>query len=418
MRQHLMSWLQRWLPIALLLGHAGAALAQPLSHGGFVEGVVFAFPQDTPQDRVNVVADLLARDEVTVRPARWIRFAGGIDFRANTHDQVEDSWRIDFRDRGVERPRLSVRRLSATVARGPFTLEAGKQFVRWGKTDIVVPTDRFAARDFLTVVDAPFLAVTALRGTLQARSHTFDVVWVPEFTPSRMPLLDQRWVVLPSNIAPTASIVETPVDVPGGGQIGVRWGHVLDAFEYSVSFYDGFNHQPDIRIDAVDVTAGITFSRVYPNIRSYGADLAVPLRLLTVKGEAAYFTSPEATSDEYLLYVLQLERQSGEWVFVGGYAGEVVSERRVLLTFSPERGLSRAIVGRAAYTIDTNRRVEFEGAVRQDGNGVFARAEYSQARGQHWRATATAVFFGGDPDDFLGRYRRNSHVKLTVRYSF
>ena len=80
--------------------------------------------------------------------------------------------------------------------------------------------------------------------------------------------------------------------------------------------------------------------------------------------------------------------------------------------------MSRAFVGRASYTLDPNRSVAFEGAVRQNGRGVYARAEYSQAFGQHWRATIAAVAIGGDADDFLGQYRRNSHATLTLRYSF
>ena len=147
----------------MLLGHAQSALAQTLSHRGFVEGTAFVFPQDTPNDPTQLVGDLLAREEVTVRPARWFLFAAGVDFRANSHDQVDDSWRLDFSDRGRQRPRLSTRRLVATLTRGPLTLDLGKQFVRWGKTDIIVPTDRFAPRDFLTVIDAPYLAITAAR---------------------------------------------------------------------------------------------------------------------------------------------------------------------------------------------------------------------------------------------------------------
>ena len=53
------------------------------------------------------------------------------------------------------------------MARGRFTLDAGKQFIRWGKADIVNPTDRFAPKDFLNVVDAEFLAVTGLRGVVR-----------------------------------------------------------------------------------------------------------------------------------------------------------------------------------------------------------------------------------------------------------
>ena len=44
---------------------------------------------------------------------------------------------------------------------------------------------------------------------------------------------------------------------------------------------------------------------------------------------------------------MQLERQAGEWFFVGGYAGEAVTNRRSILNFSPERGFTKAFLGRA-----------------------------------------------------------------------
>jgi hypothetical protein len=56
--------------------------------------------------------------------------------------------------------------------------------------------------------------------------------------------------------------------------------------------------------------------------------------------------------------------------------------------------------------------------VRQNGKGVYAKAEYSQALGQHWRVTGGLALLRGDALDFLGQYRRNSHAILTVRYSF
>ena len=119
-----------------------------------------------------------------------------------------------------------------------------------------------------------------------------------------------------------------------------------------------------------------------------------------------------------MLWVVQLERQTGEWVFVGGYAGEVVTERRNLLPFAPDRGVARALLGRASYTIDPNRSVAFEGALRRSGDAGYARGEYSQAYGQHWRATVAGTLIRGEPTDFIGQYRRNSHVTLSLRYSF
>ena len=54
----------------------------------------------------------------------------------------------------------------------------------------------------------------------------------------------------------------------------------------------------------------------------YGGDAAVPAWWFTFKAEAAYFTSSTPGADQYLLYVLQLERQAGEWLVIGGYAAK------------------------------------------------------------------------------------------------
>jgi len=405
------------LCLLVLLSQTGAAIAQTVSHRGFVEGVGYAFPQTTINDREHLVGDVLAREEVFVRPAEWMRLTAGLEWRANSHNQVEDSWSLQFWDRSVQRPRLSVRTLSATVTRGPFTLDVGKQFIRWGKTDIVVPTDRFSPRDYLTVIDAPFLGVTGVRGTAQLRNYTLEAVWVPRLTPSRTPLLTQRWAGQAAELA-AVPIVELPTAFPTGAQAGVRFGHVAGRLEYSASFYDGFNHQPDFRVGGPMPSVALEVERVFPPIRSYGADGVVPLPWLSIKAESAYVTSSSPTTDEYVLYVVQLERQHGEWAFVGGYAGEVVTRERSLLSFAPDRGMSRSIVGRASYTLDANRSASLETAVRQNGDGVYAKAEYSQGRGQHWRATLTGVVLAGDSSDFIGQYDRNSHVSLTVRYSY
>src|SRR3954464_13429776 len=90
--------------------HAQIAASRNAGQRGFIEGTAFLFPQDTSIDGTNLVGDLLVRDEGFVKPAQWLQFAAGFDLRANTHDQVENEWRLDFRDRGELRPRLSVRR--------------------------------------------------------------------------------------------------------------------------------------------------------------------------------------------------------------------------------------------------------------------------------------------------------------------
>src|SRR5262245_58952463 len=204
--------------------------AQAITQRGFVEGILWAFPQQALSERTRSVGDAVAREEVFVKPAAWLQFAAGAELRANSHDQVYASWRIDFLDRGTRRPAIAIRRLSATLTRGGFTLDAGKQFIRWGKTDIVTPTDRFAPRDFLNVVSPEFLPATGGRATVHANRDAVEGVWVPRLTPSRVPLLDRRWTVVPPEAVGVPLIDEGAI-FPDGRQLGVRWSHTGGGWE-------------------------------------------------------------------------------------------------------------------------------------------------------------------------------------------
>jgi hypothetical protein len=371
---------------------ATLAAAQSFEQKGFVEVNSMLYPQSARNDSGHAVAEGLLRYEGFYRPHPAFRIAAGVDARWDTHQQTAADF--NWWERTTHRSAFDIRRLSATYAQGKFSVELGKQFIRWGKADLLNPTDRFAPRDYLNVLETDFLAVTAARVTYGMQSDTIDVVFEPRLTPSRIPLPRQRWLTVDS-------VPDLRPFLPGGPQAGARWNHIGRGVEYSLSFYNGYNHLPP-----------------YAQMRMYGGDAALPLRWLTIKGEAAYFASKTRYEDEYVLYVIQLERQAGEWFFVGGYAGEAVTNGRSIVDFAPDRGLAKAWLGRAGYTIDTNRSVALETAVRQNGHGLWTKLEYSQALGQHLRATAAIGLIRGRQDDFLGQYRRNSHAMVTLRYSF
>jgi hypothetical protein len=107
------------------------------------------------------LAESLFRYEASRQLIPGLRLHGSFDARTDSHRQVEREPHLDFSDRSLQRPAFSVRRLGLVYTRGKLTAEVGKQFIRWGKADILNPTDRFAPRDFLSVVDNDFLPVTA-----------------------------------------------------------------------------------------------------------------------------------------------------------------------------------------------------------------------------------------------------------------
>ena len=404
------------IPLMVLLLAAPAA-AQRFSHRGFLEARSFLYPQTVPNDKAHYVGEALFRWEASYKlPAGW-QLNGALDGRTDTHHQVERDFRLDWQDRTIRQPSLSARRFSVAWYRGRFSAEFGKQFIRWGKADILNPTDRFAPRDYINVANNDFLGVLGARVGYQGSKDSVDLVAVPRFTPARTPLLYQRWVAIPDPLY-QVPVRDLGARFPGRTQFGVRWSRTLSSVEYALVFFDGFHYLPLIDARPLPDPLAVEVQRYYPQLRLYGGDAAVPLRWFTVKAEGAWFGSRTLTADEYFLYVVQLERTAGEWFFIGGYSGEAVTQRRNTLDFAPDRGLARAYLGRAGYTIDPRRNLAVEIAIRQNGEGALVKGEYSQQAGRHWRVTASFTWITGKLTDFLGQYRRNSFALIALRYSF
>jgi hypothetical protein len=397
------------------------ALAQDFTQRGYLETQLSAFPETTPNDDSHFIGGAIFRWDLSYKLTPWLTFSGGIEAQTDTHLQTERTLHLDWQDRGLLRPALDLRSFKATIHKSHFTVDLGKQFIRWGTADILNPTDRFAPRDYLSVVDNDFLGVLGARVIVEGGGNSIDLV-ATRFTPSRMPLLDERWTVLPEELS--QPIENAATHFPGGGQYGARVKHIGRAFEASASFFDGYQHVPLLGSPSTVASPVIYVEHFYPKIRMYGADSAISLPWFTLKVEGAYFQArapqdPLAPRpDDYILYVAQAERQVGEWTFVGGYAGQAVTVARGEVAFDPERGLTRAFLGRAGYNIDSRRSIAFQVAERQNGAGTWVQAEYSYLLGAHWRATAEAVAIAGDSTDFLGQYHHNSYFSLKIRYSF
>lgn len=412
---------------AMLVAGATSAAAQTLTYRGFAEATAQLFPQDTPTDETRAIGAVLVRVEPALRLSPWARLRGAFDARTDTRRYVERAWRVDWQDRRALRPAFSLRQGQLTLARGAYSLDVGKQFVRWGKTDILTPTDRFAPRDVLEVVEDDFLAITAIRGQVANDTTSVDLVYTPRFTGSRVPLLDSRWTVLPPS-ALAADIRVSPADHPNGPQLGARLNHIGSGFEVAVAAFSGYNHlplprtivlPPNVEMPATAASRPqVLVTSTFPAIQMLGADVVVPLRWVNVKAESAFLRSRDGRTDDFLLYVVQLERQSGELSAVLGYAGQYVTRDRPGQEFGVDRGLTDAFIGRIGYTLDATRSVAVEAAVRQNLDGLWLRPEYSHAFGAHVRLTVNGHLVRGDTDDFIGQFRRNALVAATMRWSF
>ncbi len=224
-------------------------------------------------------------------PPAGFRFAAGLDLRGELARSGRG--RVASRFRG-SRCAAAARGRSAScgdVQPGRFTLDVGKQFIRWGRADIIYPTDRFAPGTYLNVIDSELSAGDRrARRRFRLGSETFEAYLgtaVDAESPaaarlSAGPSFRRRRRALTLDRRRHRTSQAGRSSAGAGGIPGSR-------LETALSFFDGFNHLPDHRLCGLRPEAQtIDVVRVYPGIRMYGADLAIPSSWFTLKVEAAY----------------------------------------------------------------------------------------------------------------------------------
>ena len=224
----------------VILLAATACYSQDFTQRGFIETRLLLYPQTVPADSGRVIDEVYLEYEFSKKISTGLRVYGAFEAQTDTHRQTERTFDFSWLDRKIRRPLFGVRRLSASYTKGPLNIELGKQSVRWGKADILNPTDRFAPRDFLSVFHPDYLSITGSRLIYGGQSNTIDLVFVPFFTPSRAPLFNQRWVNLPQ----TLPLNDLGARYPGGTQFGGRFNHIGKVAEWSISYFDGYNNLP------------------------------------------------------------------------------------------------------------------------------------------------------------------------------
>lgn len=408
---------------ALAFCTSALSVAQSFEYRGFLQTSAQMFPYVSPQDPVRLIADALLRVETGYRPKDWLSFEAGFDGRLDSHHQADRSPRLNWWDRRLQRPALSLRLASVTLRRGKFTAQAGKQVIRWGAVDILGPVDRFAPRDFLTVVDNEVLPVTALRLSYENHASRIEFVAAPRLTPSRVPLARQRWAPLPSSYPPDAVIVQPPPPYPNSPQFGLRWSRGGPRLDYALTVFDGHNHAPNGEQALLSVQPWVArITRSYPRLRMYGGDIVLPTRFAVIRAESAYFRSRPAGNndpgDDYILNVFQVERQVRRWQWLCGYTHRVTTFDRRSAFFDPQRSLAGSFLGRLQWDWRSNISLALDGAVRRSGGAWLTRAELSRSWGRHWTTKVNFTWIYGSSGDFLGQFRRNTNAIISDRYTF
>jgi hypothetical protein len=165
----------------------------------------------------------------------------------------------------------------------------GNQIVAWGKTDGFNPVNHLTPVDFFDLTDHPndqkrsaFL--------LQATVHPFkgsfvNLIAIPVFKPS-----NYRFDLFDMGEEATFLPAVQPEIAYKNATLAARIGFNLPAADFTVSFTHGFAPEYGFTVDSISLipSTSILYRPAYYHRQLLGFDLAVPVRSVIIRAEAAW----------------------------------------------------------------------------------------------------------------------------------
>lgn len=299
-------------------------------------------------------------------------------------------------------------------------LRSGILLFDWAVTDTMSVADNLNPRDWHDLIRWERVGVPALDVRVGGDSF-IQAVYVPWFTPSRVPPDNGRWSP-PAQSGVTAAEQDLPA--PGNGQWGMRVGTVWNGFDLGSNAYAGYNFSPAGRLTPTSATSAL-LTPYYRRMEVYGVSAAKEVFGYNLRMESGYFR--QHGGDRFIQYIGGIDREWGS-VFrqtdslylLIQYADETILSRGANpLLFDFRRVFVKNVLGKLKYNVDDTREWSFklEGSYNLRDRDSYIEPSIA------WSRFAITIEAGvdimdGRADTFWGTYRNNSRIFVKGAYQF
>lgn len=182
-----------------------------------------------------------------------------------------------------------------------FDLRIGKQQIIWGKADGVFITDIVSPKDMREFLLPDFneirTGITALKFDYYYGDNTFEIVWIPLFTPTQTPESGSIWSLELDYDLPY-SIDYSNVDVTdklSNSEIFAKYSMLSSAIDFELMAAYSWDDDPTFHSEKIlNTELGLADSVVlkpeYHRLSTLGGSFSTTLGDIVLRGEGAYYT--------------------------------------------------------------------------------------------------------------------------------
>lgn len=345
-----------------------------------------------------------------------------------------NSYLYHYADKDLE---IGLRETYLDIYFNSIDIRVGKQQIIWGKADGVFITDIISPKDLreflLPDFDEIRTGVTAFKLDYYLGDNTFEIVWVPVFTPTRMPEDNSIWRVTPDfPIQPTFDYSEK--DIKGmleNSEVFAKHSALTSLVDFEIMAGYAWDDDPTMHITKTinpnthQLDSLIVTPR-HHRLSLAGGSFSATLGGFVLRGEGAYYggkyfnsNAPALTDGvvekDYLHYLLGFNhtlwdiRLSAQFIqqAILDYDGQIVNnEFENMMTFLASKDFLRETL-----------RVELFSYIGLNNQDTLIRPKITYALADGFEILVGANVFVGSEGRF-GQYDDNDMIYSKVKYSF
>jgi len=340
-----------------------------------------------------------------------------------------------------------IREASVRMFVGPATVEMGLLRRVWGKGDALHVVDVLNSTDYSDLGSSGYLdsRIAVPMVVLEAafrRQGLLEVAYVPVLVADRIPA-DGRWApaeytellaLAAAGVTLVAPPARTTLD---SAQVGVRLSDTFGPLDLGLIYYYGYLKQPSVDQTAIIPAPipGGTITLDYDRVHVAGAEVAAVVGPLNLRGEAAYYATPDTEGNDPGVSNASVRYLAGFDVNIPISNVNLNAQVHGSITLSRDQIDSNGPIdfehdGEGVYTshliaaslrdtyADERFTVELSGAWHVETGDFVFRPALTVGFGDVLAMRIGGTLFEGNADTYLGQFDENDFLQIELTYDY
>ncbi len=318
-----------------------------------------------------------------------------------------------------------------------FDIRIGKQQIVWGKGDGVFITDIVSPKDMREFLLPEFseirVGVTSLKFNYYSGNSTFELVWIPVFTPTQMPDENSIWSIKPNYPLPY-SIDYSNSDVKNklsNSEIFAKYSLLSSEIDFEIMAGYSWDDDPTFHSEKIlnpanGIVDSVILKPEHHRLATLGGSFSTTIGPVVLRGEGAYYngkhfqsTNPKYSDGteekDYIHYLLGIDYSIGDLKLSTQFIQQAILDYNDYL-LNDEFENTMTFLASMDFLRETLN-VELFSYIGLDNGDALVRPKVTYDFIDGFQIQLGANLFFGDEGQF-GRFDKNDMIYTKIKYSF